>query len=149
MIGGYIYSKLDMTIEGRLQKEIGSMFEKIQVWDNGYLFHDNPFGNGQTFSLISEDLFVLSQDLLVTTDASGEYRLLDLTTEFRETFSQKGKEAFNVIDSDFRMIVAYRENIEKYLLLLSNRAGSGRIYFHKLKSGVFFCSDLRFLLRIV
>jgi len=149
MIGGYIYNKLDSDIEFRLQNNMNQNFNKIIAWENGYLFYNKPFGDDQTSFLVSNEIIVLSQDLLVTADSDGEYRNFNLQKEFPEIFSRIGDEAFNVIKSDFRMVIVQRTKKDKSVTLVSNRAGSGRIFFYKMESGVLFSSDLRFLLGIV
>jgi asparagine synthase (glutamine-hydrolysing) len=47
------------------------------------------------------------------------------------------------------MAVVRRKAGETTLYLVSNRASSGRIYYHATNSGVVFCSDLRLLLGII
>jgi asparagine synthase (glutamine-hydrolysing) len=148
MIGGYIYDKLDSDIEIRLKNNINQNFNKITAWDNGYLFYNKPFDDDQDSYLVSDEIIVLSQDILVTAD-SGEYRNFNLRKEFPELFSRFNDEAFNVIKSDFRMVIVQRTKKSKSVTLVSNRAGSGRMFFYKMESGVLFASDLRFLLMIV
>ena len=97
MIGGYIYNKLDSDIEFRLQNNMNQNFNKIIAWENGYLFYNKPFGDDQTSFLVSNEIIVLSQDLLVTADSDGEYRNFNLQKEFPEIFSRIGDEVFNVI----------------------------------------------------
>jgi len=70
--------------------------------DNGYLFYDEPYERDQTSHYISSDLIILSQDLLVSMDAGGEYRALDLDKRFPTQFREKGTEALDSISSDFR-----------------------------------------------
>jgi len=149
MIGGYIYNIPDSDIENRLQKSMDQHFTKIRAWDNGYLFYNKPFDDDQTSYLASNEIIALSQDLLVTADSDGDYRNFNLQKEFPERFSKIGDEVFNVIQSDFRMAIVQRSKQNKVLTLVSNRAGSARMFFHKMESGVLFSSDLRFLLRIV
>lgn len=149
MIGGYLYNELDGEIEGSLHDKFGNSFTKIKVWDNGYLFYDNSFQDNQTSCLTSNDLIILSQDLLVTDDPHDEYRELNIEKDFPEMFRNSGTDAFNSIASDFRMVIVDKTDGQKAVFLVSNRAGSGRMYYHLIDSGIFFCSDLRFLLKIV
>ncbi|UCE08072.1 MAG: hypothetical protein JSW07_08600, partial [bacterium] len=149
MIGGYIYDKVNSDFEIRLQNNMNQNFNKIIAWDNGYLFYNKPFDDDQTSYLVSNEIIVLSQDLLATVDYDGEYRNFNLQKEFPELFSRIGDEVFNVIKSDFRMAIVQRTNKNKVLILVSNRAGSARMFFYKMESGVLFASDLRFLLMIV
>ena len=149
MIGGYLYNKLDEKIEMSLHGKFGNSFSKIKVWDNGYLFYNEPFRENQTPFLSSDDLIVLSQDFLVAEDSDGEYRELNLQKDFPEMFRKQGSDAFKAIASDFRMIIVAQDGAQKTLFLVSNRAGSGRMYYHLIDTGILFCSDLRFLLTIV
>ena len=149
MIGGYLYNKLDEGIEGCLQNNLNSSVNKIRGWNNGYLFYDNPFQDNRTSCLTSNDLIVLSQDLLVTENSDDEFRELNLQKDFPELFRNKGTDAFNSIASDFRMVIVDNTDGRKAVFLASNRAGSGRMFYHTLTSGILFCSDLRFLLKIV
>ena len=52
--------------EGHVLNKANNSFNKIEVWDNGYLFYDKAFGDNKTHCLISDELIILSQDLLVT-----------------------------------------------------------------------------------
>ena len=149
MIGGYLYSNLDENIESHLRNKLGNSYNKIKIWDNGYLFYDNPFQDNQNSCLTSNDLVVLSQDLLVTDDPDGEYLKLNLQKDFPEMFRKQGTDAFNSIASDFRMAIVDKTKGPMSLFLVSNRAGSGRMFYHKVKAGMVFSSDLRFLLKIV
>jgi len=149
MIGGYSYISLNKGIDNKLRKELHSKFKTINLGDNGYLFYDEPYERDQTSHYISSDLIILSQDLLVSMDAGGEYRALDLQKSFPTQLRQKGTEALAGISSDFRMIIFKKTGEEKTLYLISNRAGSGRMFYHKTASGILFSSDLRFLLKII
>ncbi|MBU4184677.1 MAG: asparagine synthase [Proteobacteria bacterium] len=148
MIGGYIYNLLDKSIDNRLKSELNSSFNKIRVENNGYLFYDRLLEN-HTFSHISNKLTILTQDLLVTMDSAGEYVSLDIQNEFPEIFTKEGTNSFKRISSDYRMAIFKNTENQKSLHLVSNRAGSGRIYYHKMESGILFSSDLRFLLKII
>ena len=149
MIGGYLYSRVDESIKRCLQNELNDLFEKIQIGSNGYLFFDNPYQENHEPYSSSDDLVVLSQDLLVATNSDGEYRALNIHRDFSGLFSKRGISALNDVVSDFRMVVVEKSKKQKTVFLVSNRAGSGRIFYHRLTSGILFSSDLRFLLRIV
>jgi len=149
MIGGYIYNLLDKGIDSGLKSELNSSFNKIRVGDNGYFFHDRLFVENHTFSHISNKLTILTQDLLVTMDSAGEYTSLDIQNEFPELFTKEGTNSFKRISSDYRMSIFKNTENQKSLYLVSNRAGSGRIYYHKMESGILFSSDLRFLLKLI
>jgi asparagine synthase (glutamine-hydrolysing) len=99
--------------------------------------------------LVSNDLIALSQDVLVSSDPNGEHRRFDLQGEFPAAFSSGANRAFDAIASDYRMACVNRQGEEVTLYLVSNRAGSGRIYYHTMSGGVVFSSDLRFLLSVV
>jgi len=149
MIGGYLYSRRNADFESRVLNKANNSFNKIEVWDNGYLFYDKAFGDNKTHCLISDELIILSQDLLVTEGSDGEYRPLNLQKDFAEAFIKKGTDALNNITTDFRMVIVDKTKRQKALFLVSNRAGSGRVFYHKLESGILFSSDLRFLLKII
>jgi len=149
MIGGYLYKKLDEGLERNLQAQLTESYSKIWVWNNGYLFHDNPFGGSGIHSFTLSELTFLSHDLLVKEGSNSGFQELDLEKDFLELYRKNGVGALNSIVSDFRMMIADRTKKEEVIFLISNRAGSGRIYFHKLAQGILFCSDLRCLLRII
>ena len=149
MIGGYVYRERDERLEGRITARLGATFVRIPVREAGYLFHDEPFQDRRTASSVSEDVVAVSQDLLVAPGEGGEYRALDLAAEFVPRFRQYSLGALDAISSDFRMAVASRRGTETTVLLVSQRAGSGRMYYHAAKGGIVFSSDLRFLLGVV
>ncbi len=149
MIGGYVYYRRDDALQSRLQERLDHTFTRIDVKDRGLLFYDEPYQDNSTSRLVSDELVLLSQDLLVAMGSDGEYRRFDLASEFPALFSRSESTAFNTIASDFCLAVVRRRCGETTLFLASNRAGSGRIYFHTAESGVVFSSDLRFLLGVV
>lgn len=149
MIGGYLYRNPDADLESRLSQVLGDASARIDVWNNGYLFHNEPFADEPCCRLISDDLIALSGDLLVTEGTGGEYRRFDLAAELPRSFPHGEAAALDAIASDYRMAVVRRRNDRTTLFLASNRAGSGRIYYHTAETGVLFSSDLRFLLRVV
>jgi len=149
VIGGYIYRRGNPDIAALLENELVGSIKKIVVWDDGYFFYGNSFKNKQATHLVLEDIVVLSNDLLVTLDSDGEYRLLNLEEKFPEMLRKDAANALNAIPSDFRMAVTYKIREDKFLFLVSNRAGAGRMYFHTLETGILFCSDLRFLFKII
>lgn len=149
MIGGYIYKRPNLEIDNRLRQKLDPSFDRVDVWDHGYLFHDSCFGSDPSPCSISDDLIVLSQDMLVTPNSDGEYEPVDLQTEFPKTFMRNRDQALDAIVSDFRMAVVQKKESDPALFLASHRAGSGRIYYSQVESGVLFASDLRFLLGVV
>ena len=40
MIGGYLYSKLDLSVELALERELSKPISRIEVSNHGYLFFD-------------------------------------------------------------------------------------------------------------
>jgi asparagine synthase (glutamine-hydrolysing) len=149
MIGGYIYSRKDEDIEARLKAVMRPDWPCLKVWEHGFFFYTNPFHAEQSLCWTRGDAVGLSEDLLVTRDGSGCYRLLDIDHDFAGRWPGQAPEAFGSIQNDFRMAVACNRGGEPLLFLASHRAGSGRIYYHRLKTGIIFCSDLRLLLKIV
>ena len=149
MIGGYIYNIIDQDINSCLERELTPTFNKIKVGINGCLFYDNLYIKNHTFSHISSELIILTQDLLVCMDSDSEYVSLDIHNEFPKIFSKEGANSFKSISSDYRMVIFKNKENQKSLYLVSNRAGSGRIFYHKMDSGILFSSDLRFLLKII
>lgn len=149
MIGGYIHRRIDVGLESRLRQRIDHSFTAIDAWDCGFLFCDHPYSDDQTSRLVSHDLVALSQDLLVATDADDQYRPFDLAAELPGLLAQDEPTAFDAIASDYRMAVVRRRGEQTTLFLVSNRAGSGRIYLCPVESGVLFSSDLRFLLGVI
>jgi len=149
MIGGYLYSRRDDDFHARLQGKLDPGWQRIEVWDHGYFFYTDPFQSDRQTYCASSELIALSEDLLVAVDGAGSYRPMDLASDFAPGFNAGNAGAFNSIQSDFRMAVASSRGGERHLFLASNRAGSGRIYYHRLETGIVFCSDLRFLLSLV
>jgi asparagine synthase (glutamine-hydrolysing) len=145
MIGGYLYSEPDSDFDARLRSKLDPTWQRIQVGRHGFVFCTNPFHSDQKLHSASRDLIALSEDLLVAKTNAGNYRTMDLAADFSPLFSAGAPEAFNSIQSDFRMAVV----ADRHLYLASNRAGSGRIYYHRLTTGIVFSSDLRFLLKLV
>ncbi len=148
MIGGYLYRRVDREINDRLQTLL-SKSRIFQLWDMGFFFCINSFHGDQEPFAMSPDLAVMSTDMLVGTNGGKEYRKLDLETDFMATYRRDGIEALNEIQCDVHMAIASRTKDDRTLLLVSHRAGSGRIYYHKLAGGIVFSSDLRFLLNVI
>jgi len=149
MIGGYIYRGRNLEVESRLEERLDDRHTRTNVWGNGFLFFDDPFHDGRTSWLVSNDLIALSQDVLVRSAPGGEHRRFDLQQEFPAEFSRDATRAFDAIASEYRMACVSKQGEEVTLYLVSNRAGSGRIYYHSMNGGVVFSSDLRFLLSVV
>jgi len=149
MIGGYIYGERDEEFESRLRSRLDGACVTIAAWDHGLLFHDEPYPAHPTSVLASEELIALTPDILATPGPDGEYRRFDLQADLAERLSKDASAAFDSIASDYRMAAVRRRGDETSLYLVSNRAGSGRMYYHALDSGVVFSSDLRLLLRVV
>jgi hypothetical protein len=149
MIGGYIFKNEKKRILYRLENALGEMHERIPCGDAGFVFHDNPFSDFNTAVHSSENLTMLSQDMLVTANSDGSYSLLDLRNDLPDLFKEKKAGAFNDIVSDFCLIIIDRSNAEIEIYLVSNRAGNGRMYFSKIESGIIFSSDIKFLLKVL
>jgi asparagine synthase (glutamine-hydrolysing) len=148
MIGGYIYREIDPDLDARLRGQLDAAWTVIDVSGDGYLFHDEPFGGQSTSHLESGELVALTQDLLVTQGPDGEYRPFDLRSDLSGRLAGEEGAAFDSIASDYRLAAIRRRGDGKSLFLVSNRAGSGRIYYRMLPCGVIFSSDLRLLLRL-
>ncbi|NLT66231.1 MAG: hypothetical protein GXX84_06460 [Acidobacteria bacterium] len=148
MIGGYLYRTIDRDLAARLERKLVCC-EKLKLWDVGHFFFSSPHRSNGKSCVIAPDLAALSEDLPVSGDGGAEYRLLDLETDFLELFRKHEAPAFDHIQSDCRMAVLSKKEDSYTLFLASHRAGAGRIYYHRLDSGIVFCSDLRFLLSII
>ena len=149
MIGGYIYGKEDTGMRRHLQDRLPPSCQQIPVWENGLIFFTNPFSSERRLWAGSPDLVCLSEDMLISREGAGGYVGLDIQNDFQRRFLQRGTNAFDSIQNDFRMAVVSKTGDSRTLYLASNRAGAGRIFYHKLESGIVFSSDLRFLLSIV
>lgn len=148
MIGGYFYQHVDEDVERRVLKRVDKNFRKATIGENGFLFHDYCFGQTDAF-FQSGKLSILSQELLLTCGPEFEYRPIDIITDFIPRFQREGIDALNAISTNFRMVIVdTRPNTSK-IYLISNRAGSGRIYYCPMASGVIFASDIRFLFSIL
>ena len=149
MIGGYVHSEKDRQTDELLRSRLDRNFRCLDFSGDGILFFTDPFQSEQKSTASAGGLTALSEDLLVARDSAGDYRFMDLETGFLAGFERQGPSAFNSIHSDFRMAVISLRGADRRLFLASQRAGSGRIYYHKLRTGMVFCSDLRFLVKIV
>jgi len=149
MIGGYIYGERDGELDARLRSRLEDSCATIELPGLGYLFHDEPYPGSPTTVVASHRLTALTQDILAVTGPDGEYRRFEVRTDLEERLAEDERSAFDSIASEYRMAAVRRRGSESTLFLVSNRAGSGRIYYHTLSSGVLFSSDLRFLLRVV
>lgn len=149
MIGGYLFQQEQLKLVKRLHELLGETYQQIPCGNMGFLFHDTPYADFPTTSFISDRLTILTQDMLVINHTNGEYRLLDGQKELPDLFLRKGTEVFHEIVSDFRMIVLDQKQADTALYLVSHRAGNGRLYYSQTEAGILFCSDLRFLLKIV
>ena len=149
MIGGYIFQHESTDIKHRLNATLGTAYQRIPCEGAGFLFYDNPFSDLETAWCSSNNLTILSQDLLVTCNSDDNYTRLDLGADLPKKFLHKREDTFNEIVSDYRLIVVEHIHKDTNLYLVSNRAGNGRMYYHLMESGVLFSSDIRFLLRVV
>ncbi len=149
MIGGYIFQFEDKKIRGLLDNILEKSYNRISCGNIGFLFYDNPYSDFKTTYFTLDKLIFLSQDLLVACDSNGEYALLDPQKDLSQLFLIKKTEAFNEIVSDYRLIFIEQNKDTTNLYLVSNRAGNGRMYYHRLESGILFSSDLRFLLKMI
>ncbi len=148
MIGGYMFSREQVDLTERVQKVLDDTFEKISCGANGFLFFDQPYSDFPTAIHASENLTLVTQDLLVVDGGDGEYKLLDIL-EFSSVYTRKQLEVLQDIVSDFRLVLLERQQTETKLYLASNRAGNGRMYYHETDGGLLFASDIRFLLKIL
>ncbi|UCE04784.1 MAG: hypothetical protein JSW07_14310 [bacterium] len=149
MIGGYIFQREQPDILNQLNQALGDSFARIPCAKMGFLFFDHPYADFQTACYTSEHLTLLSQDLLVTGNAEGDYTLLDLQQDLAELFLRKKIELLHEIVSDYRLIIFEQEQPGSHLYLVSQRAGNGRMYYHSTDAAILFASDIRFLLRII
>jgi asparagine synthase (glutamine-hydrolysing) len=149
MIGGYIFHAENADIMDRLDKTLGQSAHRTPCGNTGFLFFDHPFSDTQTAVYSSDSLILLTQDLLVTCDADGNYHALDLCEDFSGSFRRKKMEALRDIVSDYRLVSVERRDGDTDVCLVSNRAGNGRMYYYTMESGILFSSDLRLLLKIV
>lgn len=149
MIGGYVYHRIDNRIHGRLAPLRLGGLRSYSLGNCGVLFHDEPFARTPTSFYSSGGLSLITQDLLVCRGDGGTYRVLDGGGELAGRFADEGIGALDGISSDFRLAAMDARGGGSSLFLVSNRAGAGRIYYHRLEAGILFSSDLRFLLRLV
>ncbi len=149
MIGGYLYQYAEPEVSERLNLVLNDTYQRIALGASGLLFHDNPFADAPTAVYTSERLTMLSQDLLVSSNAAGEHAALSVQQDLPELFLRKQTGVFDEIVSDYRLIVVERASADSTLYLVSNRAGNGRLYYALLNSGILFASDLRFLLKVL
>jgi asparagine synthase (glutamine-hydrolysing) len=149
LIGGYLYRSENKEISHRLKKALKDSFQKIPYRNSGILFFDQPYGDFKTSFYTSEQLTILTQDLLVTADSEDTYTLLEVHKTLPELFLRKKIEVLNDIVSDYRLILIEQGETDTILYLVSNRAGNGRMYYYRDNRGMLFCSDIRFLLKII
>lgn len=149
MIGGYLFQHADPSLLDSLNTALTGAYQRVPCGDAGFLFHDEAYADIPAVCFVSEDLILLSQDLLVGGKADGEYVALDLCRDLPELFARKQIAMFQDIVSDYRMIVIDRRSEDSTLYLVSHRAGNGRMYYASTGSGLLFASDIRFLLRLM
>jgi asparagine synthase (glutamine-hydrolysing) len=147
MIGGYLYRKIDEEINARFQKKLTSS-AKTAIWDYGFFFCNHAGQDGLSHFAESSDTIAASEDLLIGSKDS-KYIQFDIKTDFLNNYRRNGTQSFDAIHCDFRMAVASKKEGGCSLQLASHRAGAGRMYYHKLETGILFSSDLRFLLGII
>lgn len=148
MIGGYLFRNIENSIMDRLNSALGKTYNRSQCCENGIIFNDNPFADVDTAFYTSENLTILSQDILVGDNSDGYYSSVDLCKDFTMMFRRKKADAFQDIVSEYRMIIIEHADEDTELYLVSNRAGNGRMYYCATGSGILFSSDFRFLLKI-
>jgi asparagine synthase (glutamine-hydrolysing) len=149
MIGGYIYQKSDQSIDTGLKELLKDSFQTITCGEHGFLFHDDSFSYKQITSYSSENLTLLTQDLLITKDDDGNFRQLHPDGEFAGWFSKENTGSFKKIVNNFRLIAVEKTPGKALLYLASHRAGNGRMFYYQSDSGIVFTSDIRFLFKII
>jgi asparagine synthase (glutamine-hydrolysing) len=149
MIGGYLYKMEKNEISFRLHKLSEDSLIFLKNFENGYLFYDGCFSNNQSPHHSTENLILLTQDLLIARDSDNNYKHLNLPEEFFDLYIREKTEVLKRIVNNFRAIIVDYSNGELNVYAVSNRAGNGRIYYHQTESGIIFSSDIRFLFRII
>jgi asparagine synthase (glutamine-hydrolysing) len=149
LIGGYIYRHIDTELDQRIRRQLDAGMHCEMIPEAGYFFHDEPYAGSKTLLFSSDGLTVLTQDLLVECGPEGEYAVAGVGEGFARRFATEGMPLLDRLSSDFRMALMNARGDGSTLFLVSHRAGAGRMYFHRLEAGILFCSDLRFLLRIL
>ena len=149
MIGGYLFHKENADVMNRLNSALGNSYKRVSIDNSGFLFYNNPFSDFPTMLFTSENLTLLSQDLLVSGNSNGDYSTVDLRKTLPDMFKRRKTEVFNDIVTDYRLVVIDRQSKNVDLYLVSNRAGNGRMYYARTESGIVFSSDARFLLKII
>ncbi len=149
MIGGYIYRHEEPVILKKTNQALGDTFTRIPAGNKGFLFFDHPYKDFQTSCYTSDNLTLLSQDLLVAGNDQSDYTLINPQQDLPDRYVSKKIGMLNGIVSDYRLIIFEQNHSESQLYLISQRAGNGRMYYHTTEAGILFASDIRFLLRIV
>jgi asparagine synthase (glutamine-hydrolysing) len=149
LIGGYLYRSENKEISHRLEMALKGSFQQIPCRESGILFFDQPYTDFKTAFYKSDKLTILTQDLLVTADSENTYTLVEVHKSFPDLFLRKKMEVLNDIVSDYRLILIEQSEMDTLLYLVSNRAGNGRMYYYQDETGMLFCSDIRFLLKII
>jgi len=85
---------------------------------------------------------MLSARLAGCRESGGSYRIADWNADVLLIFSN-GDPMRSIDSKRFQDGGCLEATCRRSLYLASNRAGSGRIYYHRLKKGILFCSDLR------
>ncbi|MBN1560529.1 asparagine synthase [candidate division KSB1 bacterium] len=148
MIGGCVFRNSENSVLDRLNTALEKKYSWMQCCENGIIFYDIPFADDHSAVYSSDNLIILTQDLLVGDVGFGDYARLDIK-DFAAMFRQKKTAALHDIVSDYRMIIIEKTDEDTELYLVSNRAGNGRIYYYQNESGLLFSSDFRFLLKII
>ena len=151
IIGGYICRTDAAAGWDCLSRVLHGTVTEVTLADSGlrgYLFYRAASRQpaDETVLCKSDSLLAMSPDLLVGGNWSGGYERLDMSRDFEALYKKYSVGVFGEIVSDCRTVVVDLAAFPKTLYLVSNRAGSGRMYYERTETGLAFCSDIRVLL---
>ena len=86
MIGGYIFQHEEPAIASRLNAVLDKTYHRVPCGEAGFLFYDEPFSDAGTSVYTSNQLTLLSQDLLITSNSDGEHAFLSLSQDLPDMF---------------------------------------------------------------
>lgn len=148
MIGGTLSRNGQVERERLFPFEPDGALDAIPLEGYGTFFASNAWRKNRCLHCTDDGLVILSEDMLVGEMPDHRLGVLDPAEAFVPQFVRNGPAAaFDSVVSDYRMAAWDGRPEHGKLYLVSNRAGAGRIYYHRGGDGLLFCSDLRAMCR--
>ena len=83
MIGGYFYYKeFNRELDQKINNITGEQSKKITLSENGYMFYKKDFKSKESLFFETNDMVILSNDILAGKNLDNEYHELNIEKEF-------------------------------------------------------------------